>query len=291
MGLIATPGASFVATADGFVSGLVGTIGIEILTPGGTVVLARTTAGITQPVGGVGFYSATSTAPLTIGEYVILWDDGSGNDATEDLTVNPFLPTGLDLCTLADVRLAQRLPDGEDTDQDDLRETNITDASQTIERWCARELSDRGTLTRTFAYRGLRSLPLAPYDLRSVSSLDVDGTVLTQNADFYLEPLPSQDGTFQRIDFEGYPISQVRSLYWRSRPRRVVTITGAWGMAAVPVDVKRAAVETVKAWMDRGSPDTYDSSDARMVGDSPSGFDIPWSARKLLANFRVRAGS
>lgn len=71
------------------------TVGVQILDSSGTVVMARTTSGITELPAGSGIYFKTidltalpaSPAP---GHYYLLWDNGSvtpGNCTTEDLVL------------------------------------------------------------------------------------------------------------------------------------------------------------------------------------------------------------
>lgn len=81
-------GATFEATAENAPTGLVGVIGVAIEDGQGDVVTARTTAGIVESPDDSGIYTATLTAPETMGQYLIVWDDGSSTYATEDLFVN-----------------------------------------------------------------------------------------------------------------------------------------------------------------------------------------------------------
>lgn len=72
-----TGGSTFEAFAEGFATGLVGTLGVTIDDGDGNNVLARTTAGIVQidTVDGFGVYRYLGTYPDTIGTYLITWDD------------------------------------------------------------------------------------------------------------------------------------------------------------------------------------------------------------------------
>lgn len=75
----ARPETTFEAQADGFATGLAGTIGVRIIdTPAGTTITARTTTGITEAPAGSGLYSVLLTAPATAGDYSIVWDTGGG---------------------------------------------------------------------------------------------------------------------------------------------------------------------------------------------------------------------
>lgn len=109
----------FEATAEGFATGLVGTIGVRIIDNAGATVTARATGGIIEYPAGSGFYQATLTAPASTGVYSVFWDDGvvgPGHDAAEDLLVNtttvsvappaPPGPAGSLTLTYADQRAA-----------------------------------------------------------------------------------------------------------------------------------------------------------------------------------------
>lgn len=64
-------------------TGLVGTVGYEIFGAGSVSVKARTTAGITE-VGATGIYQVSTQKDKTMLD--IVWDNGSGLSAVEDLT-------------------------------------------------------------------------------------------------------------------------------------------------------------------------------------------------------------
>src|SRR4051794_23381022 len=110
--IYSAPGVTFETTLSGAPTGLVGTLGIRILDNAGGTALARTTAGIAEFPAGSGFYAVTLTAPSTAGQYTVMWDTGSVSPSTtftDDLIVTSSAagtstPSGIDLCTLADVR-------------------------------------------------------------------------------------------------------------------------------------------------------------------------------------------
>jgi hypothetical protein len=90
MAIYAQKGSAFEATAQGFNTGLTGTIGVRILDNVGGTTLARTTAGISELVAGSGLYGVTLIAPQLPGEYSVVWDDGQSgpqHSAAESLTV------------------------------------------------------------------------------------------------------------------------------------------------------------------------------------------------------------
>ena len=83
------PSVTMEATASGFNSGLVGTIGVRVTDGQGGTTMARQTSGIVESPAGSGIYTATFTSPSTVGQFEVVWDDG-GSPATwaaEDLTV------------------------------------------------------------------------------------------------------------------------------------------------------------------------------------------------------------
>lgn len=94
--IYAHPGATFTAVAGDAAPGLVGTIGVTVKDPDGVVVIARTTAGMTEVAPGI--YSIDElVAPTIEGDYIVIWDDGAGNYAEPDelqVTSSTPLPPG-----------------------------------------------------------------------------------------------------------------------------------------------------------------------------------------------------
>lgn len=96
--MIVAPGSSVEATTAPTAAGLVGTINFKVIDPpAGTVMVAETTAGITEvPTGvtGKSVYTKTFTAPAS-GKYLIVWENGT-DVAVEELEVTTVatLPSG-----------------------------------------------------------------------------------------------------------------------------------------------------------------------------------------------------
>lgn len=88
--IYARTGHTFEATLDNAPTGLTGTLGVAIYdTPADEdPIVARTTAGIAESPAGSGLYAVTLTAPDDSGTYSVVWDDGDGNYAREDLIVS-----------------------------------------------------------------------------------------------------------------------------------------------------------------------------------------------------------
>ena len=83
------PSVTMEASASGFNSGLVGTIGVRVTDGQGGTTMARTTSGIVESPASSGIYTATFTSPSTVGQFEVVWDSGGGSPvwAAEDLTV------------------------------------------------------------------------------------------------------------------------------------------------------------------------------------------------------------
>lgn len=158
-----------------------------------------------------------------------------------------------DLCTVEDVRRVLQKPAG-DTAQDQVISWLITRASRAITDHCRREFVPTASATREFVWSGGYVLSLAPYDLRSVTSVTLDSdlavadqTVLTAD-DYRLRPKPAPDGVYQWVELRRrYPTDRhwPRSGEWAERE---VKIAGAWGFASIPEDVNLAAAVTVTDW-------------------------------------------
>lgn len=93
--IYAKPAQSFDATLQGAPTGLVGTLGVRIIDqPAGTLMLARTTSGISEQPVGSGIYSTALTAPAVNGTYLVVWDTGGLAPvfASEELQVAGVVP-------------------------------------------------------------------------------------------------------------------------------------------------------------------------------------------------------
>lgn len=86
--IYAIPGGVFETTFNIGTTGLVGTAGAQIVDGQGTVVSARSTAGILETPAASGIYTVTRTAPLSHGQYSVVFDDADGTFLNDDLTVN-----------------------------------------------------------------------------------------------------------------------------------------------------------------------------------------------------------
>lgn len=84
------PGAAFTSTATGADTGLVGTISVEIIstTDPFPVFLAETTSGIAETPADSAIYVFNGNGPTVGGPYNLIWRDGSGHQAIDQLVVS-----------------------------------------------------------------------------------------------------------------------------------------------------------------------------------------------------------
>lgn len=171
-------------------------------------------------------------------------------DADEQAT-SAVAATSTDLVTVEDVRRFLQ-KQSTDTGQDPIIATLISRASKAIIRYTEREFAPAGSAgeARTFEYAGGSFLSLSPYDLRAITRvrLDIDEaspTTLT-SSDYRLYPNPASEGVYTAIRLAPYLIHS--STRWQ---QRLVEITGTWGFASVPEEVKHWTIVTVALWLRR----------------------------------------
>lgn len=153
-----------------------------------------------------------------------------------------------DLCALADVRsFIQK--ETADTTQDAEIGTLITAISMLIQEWCCREFTPPSTgLTRRLKVDS-QLVSLAPYDLRAATSVvmhpeSTSPVTLAVTTDYMLEPLNgATGGTY--LDVRLAASLSRYSTTLQNFGYALVDITGDWGFASVPADVKEQCVEAV----------------------------------------------
>lgn len=297
--------APFETTVEAMPTGLAGTIGVRVINDAtGATVVARTTAGIAEFPAGSGFYTATLTAPAVAGQYSAFWDTGVVSPTTtaaENLTVatTATVASGIDLCTLADVREFLELPTS-DTSRDVRIQTSITQASEHIINDVKLELAP-ATADQARAFLvdprkqvdGQVLLRLLPNVLRSVTTLKLHPeeasltTTLDANTDYMLRPLEPSDGVYTDVRFlNGLSYG---STFYSGFDFCKAEIRGAWGYANVPTDVRNACIETVASWLRRdvAAFNIDEIDDPRQLAPNPAlVYSIPPSALKKLRPYR-----
>lgn len=221
------------------------------------------------------------------------WDwrwTGTGTAAGIDegtFTVEETLLGANLLCSVDDVKHSLELTT---TNTDDLIQGLIGAASVAFGQRYQREFTETTGGTRYFGLRD-RLLDLAPYDLRTVTSMTLhpeeSPVTLTADADYMLMPQgghPLGD-TYQQVRFSRRLrfISTVAREFGEARVR----IVGDWGIfGAVPVseDVRRAAVLTVSSWMDRAVSEysALIEEGRELRPDRAATWAIPYAAHTLL---------
>jgi hypothetical protein len=191
------------------------------------------------------------------------------------------------LITVADVRAVLQKPEG-DTEQDQIISDLITRASEAIQNCTEREFKSADTppTTRTFFYTGRGVLDLSPYDLRGtpaptvkIDTTDGAGGTTLAATEYRLMPKPAKDGVYHWLRLN--PLTSGSSSRF---PEREVTITGTWGFAAVPEDVKHWCAVTVAEWLrkDVAAFSTTFNIDSQRF-DVPT--DLPASAKAGLKHY------
>jgi hypothetical protein len=184
------------------------------------------------------------------------------------------------------------------TDDTALLELAINGVSEAIIRYTEREFIATAAATRTFEYlpseRGY--LDLAPYELRTITSVTLGGETVTATTglgDGGYVPLPrnkTRELTYTYLTLRGYyAVGSRDAIYSPLLGTRDVVIVGDWGMSAVPADVELACLIAVsdlyrnpEQVSTRGSGDFSITELAQSPGSEES---LPPGARRLLDPF------
>lgn len=211
----------------------------------------------------------------------------------------------IDLCTIADVKTELEI--SSDTTRDDTIQAVITGVSRAIHRMVEREFKTEatGATTRRFELRvGSLTLDLNPYDLNSANGLTVTlhpetsaPLALSITTDFQLQPT-TKTTTYQSIRISGKTSNLFTSDTARNFGYTLVDVaSAAWGFASVPEDVKRAAIITACANLDRrldafslAANDLVDMEAGVQPARQPA-FSIPMAALVLLNPYRRQVGA
>lgn len=191
------------------------------------------------------------------------------------------------LCSVEDVRDILQLSATEHG-QDDAIRAAIKAASKALQTWTGREFLPTTGATRTITYRGGGILDPVPYDLRSITQIQDVTTAtapltLVSGSDYY--PLPADpDG----IILAGFPLLTNYRSYTAPRVRQL-EITGDWGFASIPADIRQAAAMTAASWVDRSTSDYAAVAAGEVIdptADRGSTYAIPPAAKSLARPYR-----
>ena len=226
----------------------------------------------------------TALAALANGWYRIVWRDAAAAEFAGDPV--PF-PAGAatDLCTVTEVR-ERRSTAANHVSQDPLVARVIASVSAAIARQYEREFTPTAGAARTFEYAvddDVR-LSLTPYDLRTITQLRVNpdqaSPTILEADQYRLQPYPSEHGTYTAIRFR--PGVMLPDASWGAT---LVEITGDWGFATIPDDVREAAIVSVVHNM-RTTVGQYSVADGAGGETRYERVEIPQAARDLLDPFR-----
>lgn len=199
-----------------------------------------------------------------------------------------------DLCSLAEVRAFLELPQA-DTGRDALISSTITPISDAISRYCQREFVPTASATRRFRLDvGLLKLDLAPYDLRTATTVSLHPetaapVTLTPISNYQLHPITAPYSVYTAVRFAGNQPNLFQSDSARYFGYAQVDITGAWGFSAIPADVKQAAIIAVASAVRKDIPslDLADFSEPRQLQpDRPINYALPAASLRMLGPFR-----
>lgn len=198
----------------------------------------------------------------------------------------------VDLCSIDDVRAYRQKPET-DTDQDGVVAMLITAASRAINTYCGVDITPIATAdaTHVFVYAGGAKLSLGRNVLRSVTSIALDtdtpSPTTLSASDYKLRPTPARDGVYRwiRIAGAGTPSYGPQKPGERGLAEREATITGLFGYAEVPADIRHWAAVTVCEWLDRDVSTfsrTFSLDEQRL--ERPEA--LPSAVRAGLAHYR-----
>lgn len=308
--IYARPGTAFTALLDDAETGLEGTLEVRVKRTDGSTVIGPTTEGITEIEAGSGAYSKTfSTAPSIQGTYIILWDVAGEDVAVEELIVTFTLPipgVGGGLVSLQEMKVALNLLDTTEQDEKILQAIPEAEAAifNTTNRTFEVTPPSASAVPRTFEYSDSGVIEIADAQHGTIESVTAGGRLLLPD-EWSAEPSAEEYPVTWWIELAIPGSRGLRSpemgftrnedVLWREgRLRPVadsdVVVTAVWGWPAVPLDVRRAAIWTVAAFMERPTPYVSESiAGYSRTSPNPLTVAIPARARALL-DYHVKGG-
>lgn len=169
------------------------------------------------------------------------------------------------------------------TSNDEALVLYINWASDAIQNYTKREFVPQDNVDRIFDWDGSSYIDLAPYELRTLTDISYESdstqvTVATRN--YRLEPRGgTRQATFLSLHLAPAPIPPLYDFGYQ------LTITGDWGMSAIPADVEGACLLMVAdLWRNAGGWQFSGSGGLQVqepLAMMPVG-GVPPAARRLL---------
>ena len=213
---------------------------------GGTTVVQLNTAadgsgsGISVTIAnGANIGTATGSVAITAASYLyqlVTSDAGGALALSGHFVVQRSSGVVTLLTTLAAVKLDGDIS-GADADRDTVLNSIIAGVSKRMQNWMDRPIVQTTATDEKIDSIGDYKIQTRHYPIISVSSLEENGTALTEDTGFEIEEEDLERGQIIRISGDD-PIAWVRG-------RRVVKLTYIHGFASVPDDLVRAATAQV----------------------------------------------
>ena len=209
---------------------------------GGTTVIALNTAadGTGDEIevtiaDGDNYATASGTVAITAGSYlyqIIVSDSGGALSLSGEYTVETTTGVVAMLTNLAIVKIDGDIT-GTDANRDIMLNYIIAGVSARMQKWMGRPIDPQTATDEKLDSIGNYVVQTRHYPIISVTTLEENGTALTEDTHFEVGEDDLKEGHIVRISGE-YPIA------WASG-RRVVKVTYEHGYASVPPDLVQAA--------------------------------------------------
>lgn len=271
------PGATFAATAEGFDTGLAGTLGVRIEETDGTTHTARTTAGIVEVEAGSGVYAkADLVAPATRGTYVLLWDDGT-TFAAEELRIGYGIATadGDDLITVDELAAYLSPQSPPDLSEDLLAAMAVAGACARIRRHAEQELDYVADDTATFRASNDSRVILPELPVVAVDEVRVDGEVET---DWELR----SDGVVERVVSASDVVYGMPTSRWSG----LIEVDYSHGYSTIPPELKLLAATLAARAYQQGIARQESTGSTAVTYSVAAALDLSSGEESLLEKFR-----
>lgn len=278
MAITALPDVPFTATLESAPTGMAGSIGAQITdSTETTVIVARTTSGITESVTIPGTYNITFAGlpNATFGSlsYKVVWDYSSVF-VSEDLTVVAPQAVSGNLLSFSEYLVRMGLAPGDvDANEQAQIEADIAAASMAIRSHTDRDfmlVTDALQVPKQFRYDGtgivdiddasaVTTVSLATTPWNVGRTLDVTEWIAGPFNKPILEYLEVWSKFYPSSPAMGFNRNEDNPLYPRGYGPVIIEVDAVWGWTSIPEDVKQAMIWVVASLRSDPSPYTSES--------------------------------